>query len=91
MADPGQSRLLPVKPPEGFALPERKPKITNVEGNPDPHFHLNKVGHLEACYHKCRTLLSPGFWLGITFSFPLEHVLWEKAPLFSDLTHYLGL
>jgi len=68
-----------------------KPRITNIDGNPSPHFHLNKVGQLEACYHRCRTFLSPGFWLGLTFGFPLEHLLWEKAPLFSDLTNYMGL
>jgi hypothetical protein len=29
--------------------------------------------------------------VGITLSFPLEHVVWEKAPLLSSLTHLMGL
>jgi len=32
------------------------------------------------------------FWLGLTLGFPLEHMLWEKAPVFSWITkHWLGL
>lgn len=70
----------------------RRPKITNVEGNPKPHFHLNTVGQLEACYHKCRaTITSFGFWIGMTLGFPFEHLLYEKVWPFKLLTHLLGL
>jgi hypothetical protein len=37
------------------------------------------------------TLLRPAFWLGLTLGFPLEHLLWEKAPVFSAITRWLGL
>lgn len=69
-----------------FKLPDLRPET--------PHFHRNKVGMLEACYHRCREInwrtlgLSMVLW---TAGFPLEHLLWERAPLFSDLTHWLGL
>jgi hypothetical protein len=37
------------------------------------------------------TILRPAFWLGMTLGFPLEHLLWEKAPVFSAITRWLGL
>jgi hypothetical protein len=37
------------------------------------------------------TILRPAFWLGLTLGFPLEHLLWEKAPVFSAITRWLGL
>lgn len=37
------------------------------------------------------TVLRPAFWLGLTLGFPLEHLLWEKAPVFSTITRLLGL
>jgi hypothetical protein len=37
------------------------------------------------------TILRPAFWFGMTMGFPLEHLLWEKAPVFSAITRWLGL
>lgn len=86
---------MPPNAPDGFGVPEvrKKPKPMHMPG-PEPHFHANRLGLLEACYHRCkeinwRTLAVSMFMF--TASFPAEHFLWEKAPLFSDLTHYLGL
>lgn len=67
-----------------------RPKAMHMPG-PKPHFHANRLGILEACYHRCRPVLTWSFWLGLTAGFPLEHLLWEKAPLFSDITKWLGL
>lgn len=43
--------------------------------------------------HKCKT--HSRVWcmrcVGITLGFPLEHVLWEKAPVLSSITHLMGL
>lgn len=55
------------------------------------HAHLNPVGHLEMCYHKCRSMSTVGFWVGLTLGFPLEHLLWEKVPGFSNITQWMGL
>lgn len=39
--------------------------------------------------HKCRRLC---VWCLLqTVGFPIEHLMWEKAPLLSSLTHVLGL
>ncbi len=29
--------------------------------------------------------------LGITLGFPVEHLLWERVPVFRAVTHFLGL
>jgi hypothetical protein len=29
--------------------------------------------------------------VGITLGFPIEHLLWERVPVFSTLAHLLGL
>lgn len=56
------------------------------------HFHPDRQGLLHVCYHKCRTsIASPGFWIGLTLGFPIEHLLWEKAWPFSLLTKFFGL
>jgi hypothetical protein len=56
------------------------------------HTHKDENGVLVRCFHSCRNnLLSASFWLGITLSFPLEHLLWEKLWPLSVLTKWLGL
>lgn len=56
------------------------------------HFHRDDAGLIVRCYHQCRTaVLSWGFWLGVTVSFPLEHLLWEKLWPFNLLTKVMGL
>lgn len=57
-----------------------------------PHFHEDETGALVKCYHKCRTVLTDyAFWLGITISYPLEHLLWEKVPGFHHIAEWLGM
>lgn len=78
-----------VKPWGPDLTPPKEMRDTGIE----PHYHLNKVGMLEACYHKCR-LGWKGWFIGITvwtIGFPLEHFLWERVPLFSDLTKWMGI
>jgi len=56
------------------------------------HTHPDERGIAVRCYHHCRNvLLSFGFWVGLTIGFPFEHLLWEKAPGFSEITRWLGL
>lgn len=57
--------------------------------------HLYEV-RAEKWFHRLphglrHTILRPSFWLGITLSFPLEHLLWEKAWPFNLITRWLGL
>lgn len=57
-----------------------------------PHTHVTEDGFLIRCYHRSRSvLLSGGFWLGVTVSFPLEHFIWEKLYPFKLITEWLGL
>lgn len=61
-----------------------------------PHYHKNEEGVLIQCYHSCRkslkdTLGNTAFWIGITVSYPLEHLLWERVPVFSHIAHFLGM
>jgi len=54
------------------------------------HTHKDELGILHKCYHKCRsTILSPGFWIGMTLGYPFEHILWEKVPPFMQLNELL--
>jgi hypothetical protein len=56
------------------------------------HFHRDDHGVLVRCFHSCRTaVLSGGFWLGVTVSFPFEHLIWEKLWPLNLLTKALGL
>lgn len=56
------------------------------------HEHINEHGVLVKCYHRCRSVLTDyGFWLGCTISFPLEHFIWEKIPVFRDISAWMGL
>ncbi len=56
------------------------------------HTHEDENGFLVKCYHKTRNVLVDyAFWIGVTVSFPLEHFIWTKVPVFSDIAHYLGL
>lgn len=57
----------------------------------DKHFHQDSRGILHACFHKCRPVLTLSFWIGITASFPLEHLIWERLWPFNLLTKVLGL
>lgn len=78
--------------PEMDSLPPKyaPPKEMHTPG-PDPHYHVNKLGLMEACYHRCRSMTTVGFWVGLTLGFPLEHLLWEKLWPFKLLTHWMGL
>lgn len=56
------------------------------------HEHLNEHGVLVKCYHQCRSVMSnPAFWIGITISYPFEHLLWEKVPGFMHVAQLLGM
>lgn len=56
------------------------------------HYHPDESGLLHKCWHRCRTsVLQPGFWLGVTLSFPLEHLIWERLWPLNLLTKALGL
>lgn len=57
----------------------------------EPHFHKDEHGILVRCYHKCSRTPWISFLIGITVSFPLEHLLWEKVWPFSLITHWMGL
>ena len=60
--------------------------------NSHKHFHPDEAGLLKVCYHRCRSsLISWGFWVGLTLGFPLEHLLWEKVWPFKEITKMLGL
>lgn len=55
------------------------------------HYHT-VGGKLVACYHQCKNILSgPGFWFGVTFSFPVEHWLWTRVYPFKLITEWMGL
>lgn len=61
-----------------------------------PHYHKNEDGVLVQCYHSCArglrtTLGSVPFWIGITVSYPLEHLLWERVPGFKHIAQWLGM
>ena len=56
------------------------------------HFHKNEDGFLVKCYHSCRGILTdPRFWIGVTLSYPFEHLLWTEVPPFSYVSAFLGL
>jgi len=56
------------------------------------HTHHDEAGLLVRCYHESKALLlSWQFWVGITCSFPLEHVLWEKVWPFYLISQWIGL
>lgn len=59
----------------------------------DDHSHLHKTptGWVR-CFHNCKSCLTDvSFWLGVTLSFPLEHLIWEKIPPFNLIARYFGL
>ena len=56
-----------------------------------PHYHQDKNGILHRCYHKCRTLFTWQFFVGLTLMFPLEHTLWTKVWPFYEIANFLGL
>lgn len=56
------------------------------------HTHTDERGALVKCYHECRGLLTDWrFILGITISYPFEHLLWERVFPFSYIAHLLGM
>jgi hypothetical protein len=56
------------------------------------HTHEDETGRLVKCYHECKSLVTDWkFIVGITVSFPIEHVIWEKLPVFRDISAWLGL
>ena len=63
---------------------------TPIEKKVEPHYHLDNKGVLHTCYHQCRRLVTDSaFWIGLTISFPFEHVLWEKVWPFYLLTEWM--
>lgn len=48
-------------------------------------------GRWQRCYHKCRSIFTWQFFVGLTLSFPIEHALWTKVPGFYHIAHWLGL
>lgn len=54
------------------------------------HYHFDQ-GFLTRCWHRCRVSLGWRFWTAVTFSFPVEHALWEHLPPFSYVARLLGL
>lgn len=57
-----------------------------------PHYHKNEQGLLVRCYHNGKSVLCSGaFWIGVTISFPIEHLLWTKVPPFSWFSAWVGL
>lgn len=56
------------------------------------HTHKTEDGLLVKCYHNTRSVLASGsFWIGVTISYPFEHLLWEKVPGFSHIAALLGM
>jgi hypothetical protein len=56
------------------------------------HTHETEEGTLVKCYHKTKAvMLDAGFWIGTLVAFPLEHFIWEKLPVFRDITAWMGL
>jgi hypothetical protein len=55
------------------------------------HIHVDDKGFIHTCYHKCRSVFSWQFFLGITCSFPIEHFLWTKIEPFASIADFLGL
>jgi hypothetical protein len=56
------------------------------------HYHKAANGKLVECWHTSKSVLtSAGFYWGITLTFPLEHILWEKVWPFNLLTQWFGL
>lgn len=55
------------------------------------HTHKDEHGKLVKCYHESVQLLTSWqFWIGMTISFPLEHMLWGIWPL-NLVFEYFGL
>jgi hypothetical protein len=60
------------------------------------HTHEDSRGILHRCWHVCthapqNLFTNWKFWAGMTFGFPIEHYLWEKVPVFRDISAFLGL
>lgn len=56
------------------------------------HYHQSAADGVIFCWHKCRSILfSPGFWLGTTLGFPIEHLIWQKLWPFYLVSQVLGL
>ncbi len=55
------------------------------------HYHKTPNGFV-ACYHGIKhTMTSWQFWLGVTFSFPIEHWLWTQVWGFRHIAAFMGL
>jgi hypothetical protein len=73
------------------SLPPRRSFLHSPAAS-KPHTHTTEDGLIVRCYHKSKaTVLSAGFWLGLTMGFPLEHFLWQKLWPFTIITNLLGL
>lgn len=57
------------------------------------HVHVDEKGVWHWCYHQCKNVITAWqFWLGVTVSFPVEHLIWEKIwpfYLLTDLLHHI--
>lgn len=64
----------------------------NPACNTSFHLHQDRDGFFHRCYHQSVSALrQPAFWIGVTFSFPLEHALWLKVWPFKLVTSLMGL
>ena len=56
------------------------------------HVHKDENGFLVRCYHQAKPLLlNWKWWASLTFSFPIEHALWEHVWPFKLFTQWMGL
>lgn len=66
--------------------------MTNHAGEGVKHVHTDpKSGFMHTCLHKCRSIFSWQFFVGMTISFPFEHALWTKVPGFSHIATHFNL
>lgn len=84
--------------PNHRECPTDSPTEPNVDGidvqpgGANPHYHLAKDGTLVKCYHGVRSFITDWrFWFGVTFSFPIEHALYEHVWPFTIVGRWFGL
>ena len=55
------------------------------------HEHKTPDGLIVKCYHKCRSIISWQFAIGLTLGYPLEHFLWEHVWPFYKVLSFIGM
>lgn len=74
------------------SIASEKPNTVHCDLHPSKvHYHKDADGFLHRCMHKCRSLFTWQFFLGITLSFPFEHLLWTKVWPFYVVAEFFGL